>query len=275
VPENLEDKLRGYLKKVTAELGRARDRLRELEQSAAEPIAIIGMSCRLPGGVASPEDLWRLVAEGVDAISPAPADRAWTSAEMADVIPLGGFLNDADGFDAAFFGMSPREAMATDPQQRLLLETAWEALENARFDPESLRGSNIAVFVGTNGQDYGSGLPSAAFSGFGSTATSASVMSGRISYTFGFEGPAVTVDTACSSSLVTLHLAVQSLLQGQSSLALAGGVTVMTTPKLFAEFTRQGALSGDGRCRSFAAGADGTGWGEGVGWLLLERLCDA
>ncbi|TQL38074.1 type I polyketide synthase [Salinispora arenicola] len=275
MPENLEDKLRGYLKKVTADLGRAREQLQEREDAATEAIAIIGMSCRLPGGVTGPAELWQLVTDGVDAIAPAPADRAWASAELTGTAPLGGFLDDAGGFDAAFFGMSPREALATDPQQRLLLETAWEALESAHIDPESLRASTTAVFAGTNGQDHGAGLPSSAFAGFGSTATSASVLSGRVSYTFGFQGPAVTVDTACSSSLVALHLAVQSLRQGESALALAGGVTVMTTPELFVEFTRQGGLSHDGRCRSFAAEADGTGWGEGVGWLLLERLSDA
>ncbi|WP_086667490.1 type I polyketide synthase, partial [Lentzea kentuckyensis] len=224
-----------------------------------EPIAIVGMACRYPGGVRSPEDLWRLVAAEVDAIGSFPDDRGW------DVdAGHGGFLHDAGEFDADFFGISPREALSLDPQQRLLLEVSWEAFEHAGIDALSLRGSQTGVFAGAMYHDYGSGV-----------GTAASVISGRVAYTFGFEGPAITVDTACSSSLVALHLAAQSLRGGECTLALAGGVTVMSTPATFIEFARQGALSPDGRCKAFAASADGTGWSEGVGVVLLERLSDA
>ncbi|WP_344041683.1 beta-ketoacyl synthase N-terminal-like domain-containing protein, partial [Saccharothrix xinjiangensis] len=203
-----DNKLRDYLKKVTVDLGRTRERLREVEQARREPIAIVGMSCRFPGGVRSPEDLWRLVADEVDAIAEPPGERGWAPDRIAGF--LGGFLGDASGFDAGFFGISPREALAMDPQQRLLLETAWEVLERAGVDPVSLRGSETGVFAGTNGQDYGKRAAGgvAAFQGFGSTAANGAVLSGRVSYSLGFQGPAVTVDTACSSSLVALHLAV-------------------------------------------------------------------
>ncbi|MEU5614939.1 SDR family NAD(P)-dependent oxidoreductase, partial [Streptomyces sparsogenes] len=282
------DDLAGYLLSEISgvEPGTAPTHLHALPADAGDPIAIVGMACRFPGGVSNADQLWEMVVAGTDTVGPFPTDRGWHLDTIYDSDPdrpgtsyvrEGGFLYDATRFDAGFFGISPREALAMDPQQRLLLETAWETFENAGMDVGTLRGSNTGVYAGATIFDYLSIVnhSSADVEGYIGTGNMGCIVSGRLSYAMGFEGPAVTVDTGCSSSLVALHMAVQALRAGECSLALTGGVTVMATPGGFVEFSRQRGIAKDGRCKPFAAAADGTGWSEGVGVLLLERLSDA
>ncbi|ONI87944.1 acyl transferase, partial [Actinosynnema sp. ALI-1.44] len=277
-----EKQLLDALKKLAADHYEARERVRELESGAREPIAIVGMGCRFPGGVTGPEQFWDLLVAETDAMGGFPTDRGWEVFEeefgqRQAYRRQGGFLYDVADFDAGFFGISPREALAMDPQQRLLLETSWEAIERAGIDPKSLHGSTTGVFVGASHAGYDASLPvdDRSLDGYRLIGTVSAVASGRISYCLGLTGPAVTVDTACSSSLVALHQAMLALRSSECSMALAGGVAVMVSPGAFMEFAQQGGMASSGRCKAFSDEADGIGWGEGAGMVLLERLSDA
>ena len=282
-----EDRLRDYLRRATADLVDARRRLAEADARRHEPIAVIGIGCRYPGGIATPQQLWEVVAAGMDVTSEFPTDRGWDLDNLFDPDPdaygksytrRGGFLSDPGKFDAAFFRMSPRSALATDPHQRLFLETVWEAFERAGIDPTTLRGSRTGVWAGMMYDHYATQFLGEMPRGLDGTIMVSgvpSMLSGRVAYTFGLEGPAITLDTACSSSLVAVHLAVQALRSGECPLAIAGGATVMPVPDPFVEFSRQRGLAPDGRCKAFSDDADGAVWAEGVGVLLLERLSDA
>ncbi len=280
-----EDKLRDYLRRAIAEAHDSRARLQEVTDRATEPIAIISMSCRFPGGADTPESLWRLLADGVDAVSDPPTNRGWDTDSLYHPDPEhpgtaytfeGAFLERVAAFDNEFWGISPREALATDPQQRLMLEIAWEAAERAGIDPTALHGGDTGTFIGGYDAQYGAALGrEERLEGHAVTGLSPSVLSGRIAYLLGLEGPTVTIDTACSSSLVAMHLAVQSLRKGECGLAFAGGVALLLSPDLFVMFSRQRGMAPDGRSKAFADAADGVGWGEGAGMLMLERLSDA